>query len=318
MDITDCQGCGTRVVPTHDGNCPSCRRSVNGTGGSASGSGCTDPVTVATQPALFVPILIGVLFAIGAVVNFAEHGLVSRNAILDTLLCFGCLQLFIFAKREQHQADEFLAWLVAHRADLQSGTASYRGTEFDRDSEVAQFQLVISLFVVTSRFPSRFYVVGRDSLIPPAVMYTIYSAVFGWWEIPWGPIWTLGAIASNVTGGKRQRIREFFSRLTGDSRNIVRLTPAAAVEARRVIAESRFAPGTVVRVAIIEPTVGDYEIQYDLPINDGRDWQMQSESLTILVDKTEFGDWDDRQISVDFKDGRFTFDREQQRDRAGK
>ena len=38
-----------------------------------------------------------------------------------------------------------------------------------------------------------------NSLVLP---YTLLSAVLGWWGIPWGPIYTVQSIASNIKGGK--------------------------------------------------------------------------------------------------------------------
>jgi hypothetical protein len=32
--------------------------------------------------------------------------------------------------------------------------------------------------------------------------YSAISLFFGWWGIPWGPIWTVGTIATNLSGGK--------------------------------------------------------------------------------------------------------------------
>jgi len=91
--------------------------------------------------------------------------------------------------------------------------------------------------------------------------------------------------------------------------NIVRLSKSAADEARRVIAAGGFSPETAVRLVVLEPTVGDYAIEYDLPVNDARDWQIKSEGLTVLVEKSALEKWELSEIVVDFKDGQFTFDR---------
>ena len=33
-------------------------------------------------------------------------------------------------------------------------------------------------------------------------MYTLISLLLGWWGIPWGPVYTIGSIFNNPTGGK--------------------------------------------------------------------------------------------------------------------
>jgi hypothetical protein len=32
--------------------------------------------------------------------------------------------------------------------------------------------------------------------------FSLISLVAGWWGIPWGPIWTLTTLATNLSGGK--------------------------------------------------------------------------------------------------------------------
>ena len=76
-----------------------------------------------------------------------------------------------------------------------------------------------------------------------------------------------------------------------------------------MIAERGFAPGTAVRVAALDPAGGEYAIEYDLPITDGREWKGQSEGLTVLVDKAAAEDLALSGMVVDFADGSFTFHR---------
>jgi hypothetical protein len=54
------------------GTCPSCRRSVDGTGATVNGAAPTKSLLVESQSALFVPVLVGALFAIGGVVDFND------------------------------------------------------------------------------------------------------------------------------------------------------------------------------------------------------------------------------------------------------
>ncbi len=91
--------------------------------------------------------------------------------------------------------------------------------------------------------------------------------------------------------------------------------PAAADEMRRVIAERGFAAGTAVRVVPFDPTNGDYQIEYDLPINDGRDWQTETQGLTVLIDKSAVDSMGLVAIQIDFQNGRFTFDGNDENDK---
>ena len=40
-----------------------------------------------------------------------------------------------------------------------------------------------------------------DSRFRLGLRYSLISLLFGWWGIPWGPIWTLGTVFKNLGGG---------------------------------------------------------------------------------------------------------------------
>ena len=79
----------------------------------------------------------------------------------------------------------------------------------DFEQEVANgarfvfYSYCISLLVVTLRRPSDVYFIPagqrRSSKGWP---FTTLSLVLGWWGIPWGPVYTVSSIGSNLNGGK--------------------------------------------------------------------------------------------------------------------
>ena len=52
------------------------------------------------------------------------------------------------------------------------------------------------------RFSSRYFVTGSGSG-HVGFLYSLVAFLFGWWGIPWGPIYTLKSIGSNIAGGSR-------------------------------------------------------------------------------------------------------------------
>lgn len=66
-----------------------------------------------------------------------------------------------------------------------------------------QFEYCISIFVMTFKRGSDIYFIkAGDSSAKHSISFTLLSCVFGWWGIPWGPIYTIGALATNIGGGK--------------------------------------------------------------------------------------------------------------------
>ena len=45
---------------------------------------------------------------------------------------------------------------------------------------------------------------GKGTL-GPAIPYILISLLFGWWGIPWGPIFTIKSLYTNLNGGMEVR-----------------------------------------------------------------------------------------------------------------
>lgn len=65
------------------------------------------------------------------------------------------------------------------------------------------YQFCISIIVMTFKRSSNIYFIkSGESAFAKGLGYTLLSLVLGWWGIPWGPIYTIGAIVTNCRGGK--------------------------------------------------------------------------------------------------------------------
>lgn len=73
----------------------------------------------------------------------------------------------------------------------------------DQGAKFVIFQYAISLLVVSFRQSSSIYFIRPDeSTFGKHIGFTLLSFVMGWWGIPWGPIYTIGALYTNLSGGK--------------------------------------------------------------------------------------------------------------------
>jgi hypothetical protein len=65
------------------------------------------------------------------------------------------------------------------------------------------YQYCISVLVLSFKRSSPiFYITPGESAVSKGAPYSLISLLAGWWGIPWGPIWTLTTIATNLSGGK--------------------------------------------------------------------------------------------------------------------
>lgn len=81
------------------------------------------------------------------------------------------------------------------------------GSELKREiaagARFVVYQYCFSIIVLTSRRGSDVYFIpAGESAIQPGLPYTFLTLMLGWWGIPWGPIYSIGAIYNNSRGGK--------------------------------------------------------------------------------------------------------------------
>ena len=75
--------------------------------------------------------------------------------------------------------------------------------ELGRGGRFVFFPYCISFVVVTMKRPSDVYFIrSGESAVAKGLPYLLLSLVAGWWGIPWGPIYTVQCIYTNLRGGE--------------------------------------------------------------------------------------------------------------------
>ena len=75
--------------------------------------------------------------------------------------------------------------------------------ELSKGAKFVIYQYCVSLLVITFRRPSDIYFVTADRPFTGVRLgYSLLSLIAGWWGIPWGPIWTVQSLWTNLSGGR--------------------------------------------------------------------------------------------------------------------
>lgn len=86
---------------------------------------------------------------------------------------------------------------IDHLTNAEINAAVEEGARF------VAYQYTISIIVMTFRRSSAVHFVpAGSSAVVKGLPYTILTLVAGWWGIPWGPIYTIGSLAKNLSGGE--------------------------------------------------------------------------------------------------------------------
>jgi hypothetical protein len=100
-----------------------------------------------------------------------------------------------------------LVWLLRNAEPLRRGAATYNGTCITLDTHLRFFEATTSFLVISVRLRSRLFIEGPDYHARLGIACTLATLLFGWWGIPWGPIFTAQSLWHNVRGGRRTTVR---------------------------------------------------------------------------------------------------------------
>jgi hypothetical protein len=86
---------------------------------------------------------------------------------------------------------------------IENMTVKQLAEEIDRGGRFVYFTYTISVLVMTFKRPSSVYFVpAGQSAVARGIGWTLLTFVAGWWGIPWGPIYSIGSLFTNLSGGK--------------------------------------------------------------------------------------------------------------------
>lgn len=82
-------------------------------------------------------------------------------------------------------------------------TGQQLSDEVARGGKFVIYSCCISVLILTFKRPSDIYFIrpGQNAVVK-GLGFTTLSLFLGWWGIPWGPIYTIGAFITNFGGGK--------------------------------------------------------------------------------------------------------------------
>ena len=75
--------------------------------------------------------------------------------------------------------------------------------ELSKGGRFVVYMYCVSVLIMTFKRSSGIHFVkGDEKDWKNILLYSLISLIFGWWGIPWGPIYTFTTVFTNVRGGK--------------------------------------------------------------------------------------------------------------------
>jgi hypothetical protein len=102
------------------------------------------------------------------------------------------------------------AWLREHERQVLEGTALYKDVRINPETRLLRYHCALSAVVMSVRSPSRLYVEGAERTGLVHAAFSLATLLFGWWGIPWGPIYSVQSLAGNFTQRDAVRVGELL------------------------------------------------------------------------------------------------------------
>jgi hypothetical protein len=177
---------------------------------SASG----DVGRYAVTQLMAVPFIAALLFLIGAICNLftGDHA----NAAAGLGVAAGLIGLSNYMSTQEGRRAAFLTWLLEHESEMLEHpfqSFHYNDDSFSYSSYVTQYSFCTSFLFATFREHTRFFPEDSPDRRQGAFVASLLSLVFGWWGLPWGPVYTVQTLYKNVNGGETLTIRDVLHRM---------------------------------------------------------------------------------------------------------
>lgn len=92
---------------------------------------------------------------------------------------------------------------MAQIKNIEGLTNENLAQELGNGAKFVIFEYTISIIVMTFRRSSDIYFIkAGESTVKYSIGFTILTLILGWWGFPWGPIYTIGSLITNFSGGK--------------------------------------------------------------------------------------------------------------------
>lgn len=107
-------------------------------------------------------------------------------------------------------------------------------SEIDNGGRFVVYTWTLSVLIMTFRNPTDiFFVRGGESRVAKGLPYSLSTLLLGWWGIPWGPIYSLMSLGSNLTGGKDVTQEVQRSLIGAERERIAKAKARAAFKAQK-------------------------------------------------------------------------------------
>ena len=160
--------------------------------------------------------------------KLSDEALVKLGSEIDTLLPEAQQALIAELEQRKIQPKDIKtyvgesAWIeLQEKVKLPDIPQQQLKAELQIGTRVIIFQYCFSMIIFSFKRTSPAFLIKFDeSRWNRGLKYSLISFFFGWWGIPWGPIWTISTLFRNLNGGidVTEDVRRVLDKMSDSSR----------------------------------------------------------------------------------------------------
>jgi hypothetical protein len=108
---------------------------------------------------------------------------------------------------------DLTTWLWVNQDAILNGGLMLGGQLVTGESRLHYYDTVTSFLLLTTRKKHGPFLAGSAEAHSQRNRAMTTTALLGWWGIPWGPIYSIGALASNANGGGVYTVSDHLAHL---------------------------------------------------------------------------------------------------------
>lgn len=136
----------------------------------------------------------------------------GKNILNEQLLIFivmSIITICYFVYRNNNKV--FDLWLSENKEVIIDNGLIYNDLMITKETKLSRYSIILSYVSGTHTISSRLYIEGDENHRFIGVIYAMLSAIFGWWAIPLGLIMTVQSIVTNIAGGEKLTVSDYFN-----------------------------------------------------------------------------------------------------------
>jgi hypothetical protein len=161
---------------------------------------------------MWIFIFIATAFGFGFLGNLLDaNQLDPANMAIQLSICLLSILGFLFFRNQKARERDFFQWLQTNAQMVRLGGARYKDFLITPNTELKRFTSVVSLLFVTIRIRTRPFFPQESVQTGAAFFSSGTSLLFGWWGLPWGPVYTSQSLFTNLRGGERMTVGDLLA-----------------------------------------------------------------------------------------------------------